>query len=68
MYHCRQWKKAQTIDSASKLCKMCISKAKKSKTLVSQFSSEKSVSMGDDVNKNVDCDDCGKKVDADGIH
>ena len=47
---------------------MCISKAKKSKTLVSQFSSEKSVSMGDDVNKNVDCDDCGKKVDADGIH
>ena len=47
---------------------MCISKVKQGKTLVSQFSSEKSVSKEDYANKNVDCDDCGKKFDADDIH
>ena len=42
--------------------------AQQGKTLVSQFGSEKSVPKGDFANKNVDCDDCGKKVDADGVY
>ena len=45
---CNKNREARTIDPETKLCKMCTSKVKNGKTLVSQAGSVKSVSNGDD--------------------